>query len=71
MEPEPSRMEEGPFCELIPKLTLALVDSDSTVVYYNVFDGMQPPKDASESKTWSFMKSQDEKATYRRLTSRV
>ena len=51
MEPEPSRMEEGPFCELIPKLTLALVDSDSTVVYYNVFDGMQPPKDASESKT--------------------
>ncbi|XP_064396051.1 tRNA-splicing endonuclease subunit Sen15-like isoform X2 [Halichondria panicea] len=51
MEPEPSRMEEGPFCELIPKLTLALVDSDSTVVYYNVFNGMQPPKDASESKT--------------------
>ncbi|XP_064396047.1 tRNA-splicing endonuclease subunit Sen15-like isoform X2 [Halichondria panicea] len=51
MELEPSRMEEGPFCELIPKLTLALVDSDSTVVYYNVFDGMQPPKDASESKT--------------------
>ncbi len=50
MEQEPGGMEEKTYCEPIPKLTLALVDSDSTVVYYNVFDGMQPPKDASELK---------------------
>ena len=46
MEQGPSGMEEP-----VPRLTLALVDSDSTIVYYNVFNGIQPPTNAAESKT--------------------
>ena len=51
MESGPSNMEPGPTVNPIPKLTLALVDSDSTIVYYTVHNGIQPPTNISESKT--------------------
>ena len=51
MESRPSNMEQGPTVNSIPRLTLALVDTDSTIVYYNVHNGIQPPANAAESKT--------------------
>ena len=43
MESGPSNMEQGSTVDPIPKLTLALVDSDSTIVYYSVHNDVQPP----------------------------
>ena len=51
MESGPNKMEQGPTVNPIPRLTLALVDSDSTIVYYTMHNGIQPPTNTSESKT--------------------
>ncbi len=53
LHPQDSHMEQGPsgMEEPVPRLTLALVDSDSTIVYYNVFNGIHPPTNAAVSKT--------------------
>ena len=50
MESGPSNMEQGPIVNPIPRLTIALVDSDSTIVYYTVHDGIQPPTNTFDSK---------------------